>query len=40
VSNSTSRNVPLLAAADDVWVPVSLRDLALGVERKPRGPLR
>jgi hypothetical protein len=35
-----SRNVPLLAAAEDVWAPVSLKDSALGMERKLRGPLR
>jgi hypothetical protein len=35
-----SRNVLLLAAVNDMWVPVSLRDLVLRVERKPRGPLR
>jgi hypothetical protein len=31
VSNSTSRNVPLLAVADDVWVPVELEGLGVGV---------
>jgi hypothetical protein len=35
-----SRNVSLLAAAEDVWAPVSLRDSVLGVEGKPRGCLK
>jgi hypothetical protein len=37
VSNSTSRNVPLLAAAEDVWAPVSLRDSVFGGEEEAQG---
>jgi hypothetical protein len=35
-----SKNVPLLAAAEDMWALISLRDPALGVKKKARGPLR
>jgi hypothetical protein len=35
-----SKNVPLLAAAEDIWALISLRDSALGVERKLKRPLR